>query len=257
MSARKPQLLRGDAKQLKTQAAKAPEKDAAVYVAAPARFSKTFYILWFMSFAVLFSTLYTFGFIPDRVGALGEGVKSGLRGGHVSLLSATLSTAKGEGVDEVMPDTKSAYSSEPRLIIENIGLSAKIVTPASTDDNILNTALTKGAVYYPGSGKLGEVGNVFLFGHSTGLAVVYNKNYAVFNRLKELGAGDIVRVQSDGREYWYRVLGVSIKKADDAHIDLATTRKLLTISTCRIFGGREDRYVVEAEFMKSYPLTIP
>ncbi|MBI2096981.1 MAG: hypothetical protein HYT40_02390 [Candidatus Sungbacteria bacterium] len=216
MSARKPQLLRGDAKQLKTQAAKAPEKDAAVYVAAPARFSKTFYILWFMSFAVLFSTLYTFGFIPDRVGALGEGVKSGLRGGHVSLLSATLSTAKGEGVDEVMPDTKSAYSSEPRLIIENIGLSAKIVTPASTDDNILNTALTKGAVYYPGSGKLGEVGNVFLFGHSTGLAVV-----------------------------------------DDAHIDLATTRKLLTISTCRIFGGREDRYVVEAEFMKSYPLTIP
>jgi len=49
---------------------------------------------------------------------------------------------------------------------------------------------------------------------------------------------------------------MTIQKADDANINLSTARKLLTISTCRIFGGREDRYVVEAEFMRSYPLRV-
>jgi len=120
----------------------------------------------------------------------------------------------------------------------------------------LNDHLTRGVVHYPGSALPGEFGNVFLFGHSTGLRVVHNKAYAVFNGLKELTPGQVVRIRYGGREYWYRVTSVAMKAADEAWVDLRrdTKQRKLTLSTCNVFGAKTDRFVVEAEFMKSYPL---
>ena len=99
----------------------------------------------------------------------------------------------------------------------------------------------------------GETGNILLFGHSTTLQA-RNPAYKVFNRVKELKQGDTILLHSDTREYLYAVKGVEIKEANDAKIDLTSDRKLLTLSTCNIIGGKESRYVVTAEFVKSYPL---
>ncbi|MFH0987993.1 MAG: sortase [Parcubacteria group bacterium] len=154
----------------------------------------------------------------------------------------------------IINDNTVSVSGESRLSINDIDLDALIVHPESADINILNAAINKGVAHYPGSGEPGEVGNVFLFGHSTNLKIVNNQNYAVFNRLKELQAGAMIRLESDGNEYWYVVKSMSLKKADETWINLATSKKLLTISTCNVFGAKEDRYVVEAEFARKYPL---
>jgi len=146
----------------------------------------------------------------------------------------------------------------PKIIINRIGVDAPIVFPANDDLELLNAALETGVVHYPGSSLPGTRGNVFLFGHSTGLPAVRNQAFAVFNRLKELVAGDTIRIQYGGREYWYRVGSIAIRNAEEALVTLDTgSGRLLTLSTCRIFGGRDERYVVDAEFVKSYPVRNP
>ncbi|MBI2055687.1 MAG: class D sortase [Candidatus Sungbacteria bacterium] len=149
-------------------------------------------------------------------------------------------------------DSPANYRAQ--IIIPAIGVDSIIVEPASADFSVLNKSLTKGVVHYPGSALPWENGNTFLFGHSAGNFTVRNKAYAVFNRLAELRNGDIIRLQYGNNEYWYRVTSLAIKKADQALVDLVSTKRMVTLSTCNLFGAKDDRYVVEAEFMESYPL---
>ena len=166
-----------------------------------------------------------------------------------------------EAVSQPAGPTQSQSAPAPaaapeRIIVPAIELNTPIVVPASTDLEVLNEALTKGVVQYPGSAEPGSRGNIFLFGHSTGFRVVRNPAYQVFSRLKELKSGDILRLAAGGREYWYRVTTVTLKPASLATVDFRPTgdRRLLTLSTCNVFGQKDDRYIVEAEFVKSYPL---
>lgn len=152
------------------------------------------------------------------------------------------------------PQYEEVSVAVPEIVIPKIGVDAPIIFPQSRDENILNTALASGVVHYPGSALPGETGNAFIFGHSTGLTVVHNKNYEIFNRVKELKTGDVIKIRMGSREYLYLIKTLEVKAADDARIDLVTEKKLLTLSTCRIIGGKESRYVVTAEFLRSYPL---
>ena len=53
-----------------------------------------------------------------------------------------------------------------KIEIPKINLSAVVVNPTITTVAVLDKELLKGAVRYPTSAKLGEDGNVVLFGHS-------------------------------------------------------------------------------------------
>ncbi len=137
-----------------------------------------------------------------------------------------------------------------RVVINAIGLNATVSTPPSTDLAVLDNALLKGAVRYPDSAQLGDVGNMLIFGHSSSLPVIHNQNFRIFNRLHELEAGDVVRVQSTTHEYVYRVESVRMAKAEDVMVRFDTREKRLTMVTCNnSFGDTSDRYLVEAAFI--------
>lgn len=148
----------------------------------------------------------------------------------------------------------SYASEEQRIVIPAIGVNAPIVIPPTTDATVMNLALMKGVVKYPSPHYAGEEGNILFFGHSSGLHNVQNKNFQVFNDIKKLEKGDVIKIRSSEREYIYIVTSVSVKPANDAKIELETTGKKLTLSTCDVFGNLEDRYIVEADFLGSYPL---
>jgi len=141
-----------------------------------------------------------------------------------------------------------------RIVIDAIGVDAPIENPTSTAIDVLDAALLSGVVRYPGSSTLDGNGNVFLFGHSTGFRVVQNEMFKVFNGLKNLKENDLIRVQSPTHEYVYRVTSVVLTTAEEARVDLGTSGKKLTLSTCNSFGREEERYVVEADFVGAYPL---
>jgi len=241
-----PRLIRGDRKGIENPSR--PIESGRGRLAGfwrPGRF--LFY--WALVFILSFSFLYKLGFVPEGILEIGDSLTAESAGdaGSVPQNDAEIIS----GIEYVNADSLS-----PKIIIPALGLDTEIVMPASAELGVLNTALYRGPVHYPGSGSPGNVGNVFIFGHSSLLSVVHNQNFKIFNGLKDLKPKDVIRIRWNGREYWYGVTSVAIKKADDTNINLSTDKKLLTLSTCRIIGSKEDRYVVEAEFMRSYPLRI-
>jgi LPXTG-site transpeptidase (sortase) family protein len=140
-----------------------------------------------------------------------------------------------------------------RVLIDKVGIDTSVSNPTSADVSILNNALLKGSVRYPGSGTLGR-GNMFIFGHSTGIRVVNNQAYKAFNNLKNVEIGDTVRIQSIDKEYNYKVTSVSMVDSEDAWVTFSDDKNMVTLSTCNVFGQKQDRYVVEAVFIKSISL---
>lgn len=146
---------------------------------------------------------------------------------------------------------------EPQYItIPSVGIDINIENPQDRDIAVLDRALERGVVHYPGTGTLAEDANVFLFGHSSYLPNVLNKNYQAFNNLQKVERGDEVFVDSDNMRYVYRVASVVLAEADEVTIDLSRGERMLTLSTCNSFGEKSERYVVEALYVGSYLLTI-
>jgi sortase A len=135
-----------------------------------------------------------------------------------------------------------------RVIVEKAGINIAVSNPSSRDNNILNNNLLKGAVRYPGSGTPGA-GNMFMFGHSSHLRVINNQAFKAFNNLEKLKSGDIVRVQTKGKEYTYSVSSVKLADSDEAFVNLKTNRNMLTLATCNVFGEKQERYIVEADYI--------
>ncbi len=209
----------------------------------PFGFGRQFFLAWLSLAAIFLVFFYAVGFVPRGVSELGDKIVAILSGGDAT--SA--------------PDRSGALSGpamgNTRIIIPGIGLDGSVVFPKNADLDVLNAALLEGAVHYPGSALPSEAGTVFLFGHSTGLPVVHNKNFAIFNRLSNLKNGGTIRLRYGSREYWYRVRSVELKRTDAAVVDLgASDERLLVLSTCNVFGGLDDRFIVTAEFTGSYPL---
>ncbi len=142
-----------------------------------------------------------------------------------------------------------------KIEIPAISLSATIENPTTRDIGVLDQALLSGAVRYPTSAKLGESGNVVLFGHSSYLPIVRNQAYKTFNGIQKLSKGDEISVSSLGRAYTYRVRSVAKESANDAGIPLAVTGRVLTLSTCDSFGAKTDRFVVVADFVESHSIS--
>lgn len=197
-------------------------------------------IMWFGVFSVLLSLSFALGIVPE-LDMDEEAVAA----------DVTVTETRGEDTTVVVNDSDSR---PVRIVIDAIGLDDAINTPASTDVETLDQALLNGVVHYPGSANLADSGNVFLFGHSTGFRVVQNQAFKAFNDLKHLKENDLVRVQSTSREYVYRVTSVSLVNTDDAFVDLSHTGHTLTLATCNVFGAKEERYVVKAEFVGDYTI---
>ena len=142
------------------------------------------------------------------------------------------------------------------IAIPALELAATIENPNTTDIAALDVLLLKGVVRYPTSAKLGEMGNVVLFGHSSYLPIVKNQAYKTFNGIQKLVAGDTIVVSSSGISYTYRVRSVAKENADDnSAIPLVTVEKMLTLVTCDSFGAKTDRFVVVADFVESHSIS--
>lgn len=150
----------------------------------------------------------------------------------------------------------SVPESALRVDISKINISVTVASPTTTDIAVLNVALLSGAVHYPTSAKLGEDGNVVLFGHSSYLPIVKNQAYKAFNGIQKLATGDVVIVSSGTTAYTYAVRSVAKESAsDNSTIPLSVDGKVLTLVTCNSFATKQDRFVVVADFVESHPVS--
>lgn len=184
----------------------------------------------------------------NNVNSRGQGTLPGQTGTNGGTTQSGQAGIKGQ--TEIRSSSgETIYAEEPvRISIPSIGVNSIIKNPISTNYETLDTELTKGVVRYPGSGYPG-LGNMFLFGHSTGFSLVQNQAYKVFNRLKDLKNGSSIYIYGNQATYEYKV--TSVKKVDEktALVSFNTTKNMITLSTCDSFGKQTDRFVVEGELV--------
>lgn len=171
---------------------------------------------------------------------------------------ATTATAAAASAAAVATSTPviAAVEEPVKIEIPVINLSATISNPTTTNIEVLDQKLLSGAARYPTSAKLGENGNMVLFGHSSYLPVVGNPAYKTFNGIQKLVAGDEITVYSADAVYTYRVRSEMKESATTAGIDLSVTGRVLTLATCNSFGEKTDRFVVVADFVGSHAISI-
>jgi LPXTG-site transpeptidase (sortase) family protein len=185
-------------------------------------------------FVVTYFALYIFGLVPSSLGGPQEieELDDYWVGGYDLIEEYT--------TDRTRPS---------RIIIDKVGVDTIVEQPDTRDVTILDQYLTRGAVHYPGSGTV-EQGNIFVFGHSTGLRVVQNQAYKTFNDIENLNDDDEIRVEAEGKIYIYKVNSVELLDEDDALITFDNSKRSITLSTCNTFGSKQERWVVKADFYR-------
>ncbi len=134
------------------------------------------------------------------------------------------------------------------LSIPAYNISTVIEAPNSTNTKILDAALMRAAVYYPGSGYPGAY-NTLIFGHSTSFKVVRNKAYQVFNNIKTIVPGTLIYVKTQSGTHIYKTRSVQKVSKYTSWIQFKSEKPMLTLATCDSFGKASDRWVLEADYV--------
>ena len=93
----------------------------------------------------------------------------------------------------------------------------------------------------------GELGNIFLFGHSQVPGGDMSNYSGVFNDLSKLSIGDEIMVFYQGQKYVYRVYEGQVVTRNQIEYLAPTDEETLTLMSCWPLGLDVKRYIVRAK----------
>ena len=137
-----------------------------------------------------------------------------------------------------------------KLQIPSLNVNAPIQYVNEVNEDIFQVALRDGVVHYPGTAEMGQVGNTYIFGHSSDMAFVPGNYKTVLALLPSIAKGaEIVVSGKDGVMYRYEVYEQFVAENTDVHLLEQNTdgRKILTVQTSYPVGTALRRYIVKAE----------
>lgn len=137
-----------------------------------------------------------------------------------------------------------------RITIPKIGVDTVVVEGTTA------AALRAGAGHYPATPLPGEVGNVGIAGHRT----TYGRP---FNRLGELGPGDLVHLETPIAVYDYRAVpGFAghgnpwvVLPTEVGVVAQQPGVRMLTLTTCHPKGSARQRLVMRFALVGQHPVT--
>lgn len=205
-----------------------------------------FWLAFFVVFMISYGALYAVDFVPQRPAPAQQAADTEITPAVVD---------KDESVQESAVEVSRVALPYPvRIVIDELGTDVRVLNPQENTIAALDAALLEGVVRHPDSANFSETGTMFLFGHSSYLPVVHNKNFQAFNGIQKLRWGDTVRVFSEDAEYVYRVTTVAKVAASDTSVSLDSEKNRLVLVTCNSFGSKDDRFMVEAELIEKRAL---
>ncbi len=208
------------------------------------------FITWWLGIFIVTLVFLSFvGFVPQKMRQAQNLILSALMNEDVYASDQTGQDEKKDPPQEVVITERPTH-----LSIPTVGITFAIVESESTAVEILDAALTKGIVHYPGSGLLGEDTNVLLFGHSSHLKYVRNPAYRALTGIEKLQSDDRIIVRGEKNEYIYSVISVRLTDKNEELVQFDSAAGKLTISTCNTFGSKDDRYVVTADLLAVLPI---
>lgn len=136
-----------------------------------------------------------------------------------------------------------------KLSIPRLNMQVPIIW--SQDPANFDKDLESGVIHYPGTAMPGELGTVYISGHSSDYIWKRAKFGQVFARINHLQPGDDIFVELyglDGKTYNYRyqVVGQKTYAPDDQTQFIDNSGYKLNLSTCWPIGTTKERLVVSA-----------
>ena len=205
----------------------------------------------FVVFILTLSAADSVGFVPDYI----DGSTPLTTSGTDTVALSDLPQLGGlRSIESIVAEIAQPVSLPDRIVIPAIGMDLPIQNPATKDIDALTEVLKNGPARYVDSAKLGEKGNMLVFGHSSQLPVVRNQMYKAFNNISKLKSGDTITVYGGEEAYVYSVRSVREGDANEDVIDLSREKGTrITLVTCNTLGEKTARWIVEADLVGSVP----
>lgn len=139
------------------------------------------------------------------------------------------------------------------IVIPKIQANAKIVANVDPyNSKEYQWQLTKGIAQAKGSSLPGQIGNIFLFAHSSDNWYNANRYNAVFYLINKLKKGDEIDIYFKNKKYRYTVDETKLVNADQIkYLTIKPSSHLLTLMTCWPPGTTLKRLVVIAKYVSS------
>jgi sortase A len=148
---------------------------------------------------------------------------------------------------------------ENRIVIPKIGKNIPLVDVAVDQEfdfdhmeNIFMKELEKWVVRYPGTARPGELGNAFIFGHSSNYPWIKWEYNDVFALLDNLDYGDEIIVYYNQKKFVYTVNEKQVVRPGNVKVlERDESKKELSLMTCWPVGTTLNRMIVFAELTET------
>jgi len=146
------------------------------------------------------------------------------------------------------PPPLSPADTDFGILIPNIAATAKIIAQVDPyTPSAYQQALTQGVAHARGTALPGQVGNVFLFSHSSANFYEASRYNSVFYLLHHLEVGDDIDLYYQGEKFTYQVSGTKIVPATAvSYLQSNSSKPTLTLMTCWPPGTTISRLLVFA-----------
>jgi LPXTG-site transpeptidase (sortase) family protein len=146
-------------------------------------------------------------------------------------------------INEINPVDKSFG-----IIIPKIGANARVIPDVDPfDSSVYQVALAKGVAQAKGTARPDQIGNMFLFSHSSANLLEANRYNSVFYLLSKLEKNDEIYIYYKNLKYKYIVSGKKLVDAKDiSYLNPASKVKSLILMTCWPPGTNFERLLIFA-----------
>lgn len=158
--------------------------------------------------------------------------------------------------DQAKNDTKDPNPElGPRIEIPTLAVKAPIQFAQGTAEWQIQKGLQNGVVHFDGAPMPGQVGNVVIFGHSSGALWAPGDYKFIFTTLDKLQIGDQIYVYREGVRYTYTMTDSQVVSPADIGVLKSSNTHELTLITCTPVGTSTNRLVINAEQTSPAPTT--
>jgi len=145
-----------------------------------------------------------------------------------------------------------AKSTPDILTIPKLAISVPVKYAQTVSEKEFQALLIDGVVHYPATAMPGQIGNDYIFGHSSDY--IWSKGHykTVFAVLPKIQIGDLVQISdSQGNLFNYKVMSTKVVLPDDLSVLSQDTagKKILTVQTSYPVGTALKRFVAICELV--------
>lgn len=135
------------------------------------------------------------------------------------------------------------------IVIPKINVNAPVIKNIdSYQANVYQEALSRGVAHAKGTSLPGEVGNIFIFAHSSGNFYQASRYNSIFYLLHKLKSQDKIIIYFKNSQFTYKV--INLEYVEPERIDYLSRYKdneALTLMTCWPPGTTSKRLIVNAK----------